>query len=52
VIERIWDEPWASNWVRQRRHWSGSTKELLAMIESREEALNTGVFTILLKQGE
>ncbi len=52
VIERIWDEPWASNWVRQRRHWSGSTKELLAVIESREEALNTGVFTILLKQGE
>ncbi|HET7216244.1 MAG TPA: FkbM family methyltransferase [Terriglobia bacterium] len=49
VIERIWDEPWASNWVRERRHWSGSTEKLLAIIESRGEALNTGVFSILLE---
>lgn len=52
VIERIWDEPWASNWMRERRHWSGSTEELLEKIESRGEALNTGVFTILLRPGE
>lgn len=49
VVERIWDEPWASNWMRKRRHWSGSTQELLETIESRSEALNTGVFTILLE---
>lgn len=49
VIERIWDEPWASSRLRQRRHWSGSTEELLAKIESRSEALNTGVFSILLE---
>jgi hypothetical protein len=48
VIERIWDEPWASRWVRERRHWSGSTDELLEKIESRGDALNTGVFSILL----
>jgi|GEM_PF-1086539 len=49
VIERIWDEPWASNWLRERRHWSGSTETLLAKIESRAEALYTGVFTIFLE---
>ena len=50
VVERIWDEPWASSWMRERRHWSGSTEELLEMIESRGEALNTGVFSILLER--
>jgi FkbM family methyltransferase len=50
VIERIWDEPWASSWLRDRRHWSGSTEELLKKIESRSEALNTGVFSILLER--
>ncbi len=49
VIERIWDEPWASNWVRESRHWSGPTEKLLEKIESRGEALNTGVFTVLLE---
>lgn len=49
VIERLWDEPWASSWVRERRHWSGPTDKLLAKIESRAEALNTGVFSILLE---
>lgn len=49
VIERIWDEPWASSRLRERRHWSGPTEELLAKIESRSEALNTGVFSILLE---
>jgi FkbM family methyltransferase len=49
VIERIWDEPWASSRLRERRHWSGSTDELIKKIESRSEALNTGVFSILLK---
>lgn len=49
LIERIWDEPWASNWMRERRHWSGSTEELLDKIESRSNALRTGVFTIFLK---
>lgn len=49
VIERIWDEPWASSWLRERRHWSGPTEELLKTIESRGEALNTGVFSILLE---
>jgi FkbM family methyltransferase len=49
VIERIWDEPWASSWMRERRHWSGSTDELLEKIESRGEALNTGVFSMLLE---
>ncbi|HXH50641.1 MAG TPA: FkbM family methyltransferase [Terriglobia bacterium] len=52
VIERIWDEPWASKWVRERRHWSGSTDELLEKIESRGEALNTGVLSILLETRE
>ncbi len=51
VIERLWDEPWASSWVRNRRQWSGWTEELLQKIESRREALNTGVFTILLEHG-
>lgn len=50
VIERLWDEPWASRWVRERRHWAGSTETLLKTIESRSEALNTGVFSILLEQ--
>ncbi len=49
LIERLWDEPWASSWVRERRRWSGSTDKLLAKIESRGEALNTGVFSILLE---
>ncbi|TAM84360.1 MAG: FkbM family methyltransferase [Acidobacteria bacterium] len=52
VIERIWDEPWASRWLRERRHWSGSTDKLLEIIESRGEALNTGVFSILLEPGK
>lgn len=49
VIERLWDEPWASRWVRERRHWAGSTETLLKTIESRDEALNTGVFSMLLE---
>jgi len=49
LIERIWDEPWASRWLRERRHWAGSTEKLLERIESRTEALNTGVFSILLE---
>lgn len=52
VIERLWDEPWASKWVRERRHWAGSTEALLKTIESRHEALNTGVFSILLEPRE
>ena len=49
VIERIWDEPWASSWMRERRHWAGSTEKLIETIESRNDALNTGVFSMLLE---
>lgn len=49
VIERLWDEPWASRWVRKHRHWAGSIDKLLEIIESRGEALNTGVFSMLLE---
>jgi FkbM family methyltransferase len=51
VIERMWDQPWISNWIRKRRCWRGDIKTLLERIESRTHPfpLEAATFTFFLK---
>jgi FkbM family methyltransferase len=48
VIERTWDQPWMSAWMRERRCWSGTTEEMLARVEQPSDSLvnSTLIFII------
>lgn len=48
LIERTWDQPWMSQWMRDRRTWKGSLDSLLARIESRENPLTASTLIFIL----
>ena len=39
LIERTWDQPWMSRWMRARRCWKGSLEQLIARVESAKDPL-------------
>src|SRR5438128_2629287 len=49
VIERTWDQPWMSAWVRERRCWSGTTEEMLARVESPYDSLVNSTLIFILR---
>ena len=49
LVERMWDHPLASRWVRARRWLFNSTDNLFRAIESRSNAMTDSVFTVILK---
>jgi FkbM family methyltransferase len=48
LIERTWDQPWISKWMRERRRWSGSVDFLLRRVEDPKDPLTESTFTIIL----
>ena len=50
VIERTWDQPWMSKWMRERRHWRGTIDALLRRMESPEDPLVVPTFGLLLRR--
>ncbi len=48
VIERTWDQPWMSAWMRERRCWSGTIEEMLTRVEQPSDCLvnSTLIFII------
>jgi FkbM family methyltransferase len=49
VIERTWDQPWMSAWMRERRCWSGPTEEMLSRVESPSDALINSTLIFILQ---
>jgi FkbM family methyltransferase len=49
VIERTWDQPWMSAWMRERRCWSGTTEEMLAKVESPSDSLVNSTLIFILQ---
>jgi len=49
LIERTWDQPWMSQWMRNRRRWKGSLDSLLARIESSDNPLTASTLILILK---
>jgi FkbM family methyltransferase len=49
VIERTWDQPWMSAWMRERRCWSGTTDEMLARVESPYDPLVDSTLIFILR---
>ena len=49
LIERTWDHPWISAWMRERRRWSGSISKLIQRIESPQTNLVESTFTLILR---
>jgi FkbM family methyltransferase len=50
VIERTWDQPWMSKWMRERRHWRGTIDGLLRRMESPKDPLVVATFGLLLRR--
>jgi FkbM family methyltransferase len=48
VIERTWDQPWMSAWMRERRCWSGTTDEMLARVELPYDSLVNSTLVFIL----
>lgn len=48
VIERTWDQPWMSAWMRERRCWSGTTDEMLARVELPYDSLVSSTLVFIL----
>lgn len=49
LIDRDWDLPWISRWARERQCWSQPVDDLIRIIESRYDALESTVFSLTLK---
>lgn len=49
VIERTWDQPWISPWMRERRCWSGSTEQMLARVEWPADSLVNSTLIFILQ---
>ena len=49
VIDRTWDHPWMSGWMRKRRCWQGSMDRLLQRIESPRDPLTHATFSVILR---
>lgn len=48
LVERTWDQPWMSKWMRERRSWFGSMDELLRTAGSK---LTDSPFCMILRAG-
>ncbi len=48
LIERTWDQPWISKWMRERRCWKGSVDTLLDRVEDKADPLlhSTVIFVL------
>jgi FkbM family methyltransferase len=49
LIERSWDHPWMSGWMRRRRCWQGSMVRLLERIECSSDPLTNSTFSVILR---
>jgi FkbM family methyltransferase len=49
LIERTWDQPWISKWLRNGGFWNGTIDSLVQRIESPEDPLVNSTFTFALK---
>jgi FkbM family methyltransferase len=49
VIERTWDQPWMSAWMRDRRCWSGSVEEMIARVESSSDSLVDSTLIFIMR---
>lgn len=49
VIERTWDQPWMSAWMRERRCWSGTTKQMLARVEQPSDSLVNSTLIFIMR---
>jgi len=50
LIQRTWDHPWISNWMRKRRCWSGVIDYLIRRIESPKDPLSQSTLTMILRR--
>jgi len=49
LIERTWDQPWISKWMRKRRCWSGPIETLIQRIESPKDPIFNHTFSLILQ---
>jgi len=48
LIQRTWDQPWMSSWMRRKRCWSGQIDELIRRIESPDDPLMYTTISVIL----
>ncbi len=49
VVERTWDQPWMSAWMRKRRCWSGTIDEMLARVELPADPLVNSTLIFIMR---
>jgi FkbM family methyltransferase len=49
LIQRTWDQPWISKWIRKRRCWSGPIETLIQRIESPKDPISDSTFSLILQ---
>jgi FkbM family methyltransferase len=49
LIERTWDQPWMSRWMRKRRSWKGSLEGLIERAESSTDPLVNSTLIMILQ---
>jgi FkbM family methyltransferase len=48
MIDRTWDQPWISKWMRGRRCWRGPIDTLIRRIESPKDPLSGSTLTMII----
>jgi len=48
LIQREWDQPWISKWIRERRCWRGPIDILTQRCESARDSLSESTLTMVL----
>jgi FkbM family methyltransferase len=48
MIDRTWDQPWISKWMRERRCWRGPIDILIRRVESPKDPLIQSTLTMIL----
>jgi FkbM family methyltransferase len=48
LIERTWDQPWMSRWMRAKRRWTGSLEQLIARVQSSKDPLIHSTLIMIL----
>jgi FkbM family methyltransferase len=49
IVERTWDQPWMSKWMRERRCWKGAIDTLLKRVESPTDPLVASTLIFILE---
>jgi FkbM family methyltransferase len=52
VVERTWDQPWMSPWIRELRHWTGTIDRMLERVELRSDPLLTSTLIFILRASQ